>query len=448
MSENTKEWKDVGTLTITQFSHPQGCRGYLLEDKETKTAMTIDIHLDYINQVTEKIKQNNLELKYIVDTHTHADHPSGAGTLHKLFSSATRVAHEKAEHVGVTLNPKDGDILEIGNSKITVKHAPGHTPDHMVLATDKAVFTGDTLFIGAVARTDFLGGDAGQLFDSLQKLLKECPDETIVFPGHDYNGQTDSTIGKEKEQNPWLKIDNRAKFIESLTANPPPRPANMDALLQLNREGVNIPEKISVETAIERIKNGGASSIIDVRTAMELAAEHVEGVRHIPLDRFSELADKVRATPAPRMLMCQSGNRATTAFKQLSEMGIGGLSVVEGGMNAYKAANGQYVKGKSAISLERQVRIVAGFIVLTGALLGYFLNPAFVFISAFVGAGLIFAGITDTCGMAMLLTQMPWNRTQDFSADGAGGGGCCAASPQGTCSASAPEGGCSAEPPK
>ena len=181
---------------------------------------------------------------------------------------------------------------------------------------------------------------------------------------------------------------------------------------------------------------------------MELAAEHIEGVRHIPLEQLEDLADKVRATPAPRMLLCQSGNRATQAQQKLVDMGIGGLSVIEGGMNAYKAADGEYIKGKGVISLERQVRIVAGFIVLTGALLAYFLHPAYAFISAFVGIGLMFAGITDTCGMAMLLTKMPWNRTENFSADGEDGG-CCAASPSGTCSPSAPqEGGCSATPPQ
>lgn len=448
MSENIKEWKNIGTLNITQLTHPQGCRGYLLQDAAGKAAMTIDIHLDHINEITEKIKSKGLELKYIVDTHTHADHPSGAGRLHQKFSSATRVAHEKANHKGVTLNPKDGEVLEIGNSKITVRHAPGHTPDLMVMATKEAIFTADTLLIGAVARTDFLGGDAGQLFDTLQTLLKDFSDDTIVFPGHDYNGKTDSTIGNEKNNNPWLKITDRTKFIDNLTANPPPRPANMDALLKLNREGVNIPEKITIEDAIERIKAGGASSVIDVRAAMELAAEHVDGVRHIPLDQLADMADKVRATPAPRMLMCQGGVRATAAQKQLAEMGIGGLSVIDGGMNAYKAAGGDYVKGTKIISLERQVRIVAGFMVLTGALLGYFLHPAYVFISAFVGAGLMFAGITDTCGMAMMLTKIPWNRVQNFSAEGVGSGGCCAASPQGSCSASAPQkGGCAATPP-
>ena len=429
-----KEWKEIGTLQVKQFVHPQGCRGYLVKDSKSKNAIAIDIHLDHVDEVTSEIKDDGIELKYILDTHTHADHPSGAGDLHSTFSSATRVAHKKANHSGVTLNPENGDTLELGESKITVHHAPGHTPDHMVLLTDKAMFTGDTLLIGSIARTDFLGGDAGELFDTLQKLLKDSPEDRIVFPGHDYKGKDESTVGKEKAENSWLQIADRAEFIKKLTANPPPRPANMDALLKLNREGVNIPKTISIAETIESIKNGNVSNVIDVRTAMELAAEHVEGVRHIPLDELSELADKVRATPAPRLLMCQSGNRATQAQEKLSALGIRALTVIEGGMNAYKAAGGEYSKGKKVISLERQVRIVAGCMVFTGAMLGYFLHPAYVFISAFVGAGLMFAGVTDTCGMGMMLTKMPWNRKANFSADGANAGGCCAASSQGGCS--------------
>src|SRR5690606_19277181 len=128
---------------------------------------------------------------------------------------------------------------------VTVMHAPGHTPDHIVLRTDAAVFAGDTLLIGAVARTDFIGGDAGQLFDSLRRVFDGLPDETIVFPGHDYAGRSTTTIGVERSTNPWLQMKDRADFVAQLTANKPPRPANMDGLLRLNREGVAIPASVS-----------------------------------------------------------------------------------------------------------------------------------------------------------------------------------------------------------
>src|SRR5690606_14268171 len=144
-------------------------------------------------------------LRYRVDTHTHAARPSGSADLGKRMSS-TRIAHEKSQHVGVRRHPADGDVLHLGDIAVTVMHAPGHTPDHIVLRTDAAVFAGDTLLIGAVARTDFIGGDAGQLFDSLRRVFDGLPDETIVFPGHDYAGRSTTTIGVERSTNPRLQM--------------------------------------------------------------------------------------------------------------------------------------------------------------------------------------------------------------------------------------------------
>lgn len=447
-TDNSPTGKDIGTLHIIQFSHPQGCRGYLVADMETKKALAVDPHLDFVGKMAQRIKKENWELTYIADTHTHADHPSGAGMLSQLFPSSTRLAHEKARHVGVTYNPADGDTLRLGSKTITIRHAPGHTPDHIVLITDGAIFSGDTLLIGTVARTDFLGGDAGDLFDTLQWFLADLPDDLILYPAHDYQGQKESTIGREKTNNPWLQIHDRSEFIKKLTINPPPRPANMDDLLRLNREGVNIPEQISAETAVNRVKDGGASSIIDVRTAGEVEAEHIPGSRHIPLDKLEELLDNVRITPAPRMLLCQSGNRAGMARAKLVASGIGGLSVIEGGINAYRLAGGTTVKGKKRISLERQVRIAAGILILLSVIFSYFVHPACIIIAGFVAMGLIFAGITDKCGMGLILLKMPWNQSSKIFLTAASG--TCAVSPHGGCIAGSPgeksSGGCAVVP--
>jgi rhodanese-related sulfurtransferase len=319
------------------------------------------------------------------------------------------------------------------------------------------LFSGDSLFIGGVARTDFLGGDAGLLFDSIGKLLAELPGETVLFPGHDYNDRIRSTLGEEKKSNPWLAIADRDEFVRALIANPPPRPANMDQLLRLNREGVDIPATISAAEASQFVSAGGAGSVIDVRAGMEFETEHVPGSRLIPLDQVVARIDEIRAAPAPRLLLCRSGNRAATARKNLVELHVGGLSVVEGGIVAYAGAGGETVKGKARMSLERQVRIVAGALVLIGVLLGYFLHPAILILSGFVGAGLVFAGVADFCGMGLLLARMPWNRSS-AGAGAAGAPGTCAASAPGACAASAPSacaagapppsGGCAAAPPE
>ena len=445
-STAAKAAEDIGSLSVVPFAHPQGCRGYLLVDKSSGQALALDVHLDLVDDMAERVKVEGWTLRYVVDSHTHADHPSGAGATAAQFD-CTRVAHEKALHAGVDVHPADGEQIELGESRITVRHAPGHTPDHMVLVAEGALFSGDSMLIGGLARTDFLGGDAGQLSDSIHALLTELPAETILFPGHDYEGRIKSTLGEEKQANPWLQIHDRAEFVEKLTASPPPRPANMDDLLRLNREGVSIPATVAASEVVRLVRAGGAGSVIDVRTGLEFTGSHIAGSRLIPVDQIEARADEVRATAAPRLLLCASGKRAATAQKSLAKLHVAGLSVVEGGLAAYVEAGGDVVKGKAHMSLERQVRIAAGSLVLTGVLLGGLVHPAFLMLSGFVGAGLIFAGITDWCGMGMVLAKMPWNRAgADQGASVAGGS--CAASAPGACSAGAPSSGtCSAKPP-
>lgn len=431
-------------LTIETLSHPQGCRTYLLVDPASKHAMAVDVHLDFVDDVVARVQAAGWDLQYVVDTHTHADHPSGSAAVAGRCS-ATRVAHELAQHAGVTHHPKDGEVLALGDAAVTVRHAPGHTPDHMVLLTEGTVLAGDTLLIGGVARTDFLGGDAGQLFDSLHNIFDELPDETVILPGHDYQGRTSTTLGDERRDNGWLRMTDRDDFVRQLRANPPPRPANMDDLLRLNREGVDIPESIPAGEAVQRIAAGGAGSIIDVRTGAEYEAEHIAGSQLIPLDEITKRLDDVRRTPAPRLIVCRSGPRAERARAALAELHVGGVTVIDGGIAAYASAGGATEVGKNVMSLERQVRVAAGALVLVGVTLGFLVHPALFGLAGFVGAGLVFAGITDWCGMGLLLAKAPWNRRSGSSASGGPVAACSAAPP--SCSAAAPSA-CAAPAPK
>lgn len=436
----------TGDLGVVVFPHPQGCRSFLLNDPVSGQALALDVHLDLVDEIAEEVRSKGWSLPYVVDSHTHADHPSGAGALAKLFSS-TRIAHEKAGHAGVMRHPQDGDPLHLGDHPVTVYHSPGHTPDHMVLVAEGVLFSGDTLLIGGVARTDFLGGDAGELFDSIHRLLALLPDETTLYPSHDYNGQTTSTLGVERSSNPWLQIEDRAEFVKALTANPPPRPANMDDLLRLNREGVEIPSEVSAAEAVERVRKGGAHSILDVRTDIEFQSVHIDGSVQIPLDQLASRVSEAQAVPAPRLLLCRTGSRAEMARKTLSDLGLTGLSVVSGGIEAFGASGGELESAGEHVSLERQVRILAGAIVVMGVGLGYLAHPVFFALAGFIGAGLIFAGVTDWCGMGLVLAKMPWNRRGGASAAAAGGGTCAASAP-GSCAASAPAAGtCAAQPP-
>lgn len=159
--------------------------------------------------------------------------------------------------------------------------------------------------------------------------------------------------------------------------------------------------------------------LLDVRTPAEFTDAHIEGAHLSPLQELNpaEVASRLQGKTSC-ILVCGSGNRARKAAEKLLASGIAPLSVLEGGMKAWQAEGLPVIQGKKTISLERQVRIAAGSLVLLGALLGYFVNPHWLGLSAFVGAGLIFSGVTDTCGMALVLARMPWNTKKCCPSDG------------------------------
>ena len=168
---------------------------------------------------------------------------------------------------------------------------------------------------------------------------------------------------------------------------------------------------ITPQRLAERRDSGDSIELIDVRTPAEFGEIHVDFARNVPLDALKPAQFQHNGNGQhPLYVICQSGNRAAKACEKLTAAGRRNVINVEGGTQAWVEAGLPVVRGRKAMSLERQVRIAAGTLVLIGVLLGWFVHPAFLGLAAFVGAGLIFAGVTDTCGMAMLLARMPWNR--------------------------------------
>jgi len=154
--------------------------------------------------------------------------------------------------------------------------------------------------------------------------------------------------------------------------------------------------------------------LIDVRMPTEYREVHADGAVNVPLDSLDPKAVSAGGDSGkPIYVICKSGNRSSKAVQKLVDAGVTNVVNVEGGTTAWVVAGLPVVRGKKAISLERQVRIAAGFLALLGAVLGYFVHPYFVGLSGFIGAGLMFAGITDTCGMGMMLSKMPWNQCGD-----------------------------------
>jgi rhodanese-related sulfurtransferase len=178
-----------------------------------------------------------------------------------------------------------------------------------------------------------------------------------------------------------------------------------------------VVQAVSPTDVVGSRASGRQPDIIDVRTPVEYAEVHVAGAKLVPLDVLDPsavMADRRDAADRPVYVICQSGKRSAKAVEKFRAAGFSNVLSVAGGTAGWEQAGLPVVRGKKAMSLERQVRIGAGTLVLLGILLGWLIHPAFVGLSAFVGAGLLFAGITDWCGMGMLLAKMPWNnRTRD-----------------------------------
>jgi rhodanese-related sulfurtransferase len=167
---------------------------------------------------------------------------------------------------------------------------------------------------------------------------------------------------------------------------------------------------ISPRELFEAVQSGKAIELIDVRTPVEFGEVHASIARNVPLNELDPAQLTAGRNGSPLYFICRSGGRGKQACEKLAAAGFAQAVNVEGGTQAWEQAGLPVVRGKKAVSLERQVRIAAGSIVLIGAVLGLFVHPYWIGLSAFIGAGLVFSGVTDTCGMGMLIARMPWNQ--------------------------------------
>jgi rhodanese-related sulfurtransferase len=176
-------------------------------------------------------------------------------------------------------------------------------------------------------------------------------------------------------------------------------------------EASSASQEEGIERILPRQVHGVQALLLDVRTPAEFAASHIAGSVLSPLSELDarEVA-RLGAGKEACILVCRSGNRARRAAEKLRASGIRSVKVLEGGVQGWEAAGLPLQRGRGVISLERQVRVAAGSLVVTGALLGYFVHPGWMALSGFVGAGLVFSGVTDSCGMGLLLARMPWNQ--------------------------------------
>ena len=183
------------------FDYESCAYTYLLFDPYNKKSVIIDPVLEQFERDMETVKKLNLELIGILETHVHADHITGAFTIRKKTGTPIYYGSESGVH-GADFMLNDGDCIHVGQFEIKTIHTPGHTKGCISYYTCGMLFTGDVLFIGGTGRTDFQGGDANTLYDSVTKKLFQYPEDTQVYPAHDYSGAMLSTIGEEKKWNP------------------------------------------------------------------------------------------------------------------------------------------------------------------------------------------------------------------------------------------------------
>ena len=203
-----------------QFKVERGCLGYVVADLETRLAAIVDPEAEMVEPMLGFVFEHSLRLAYVIDTHTHADHVSGARNL-KTKSVAKLVMHEKAPSSAVDVRVQDGDRLHLGAFPLKLLHTPGHAKDLVSILLPGKILTADALLLGSCGRTDLLNGNAVQQYHTLYHTYNSLPDDLEVYPGHDYKGRSHSTLGDEKKNNPKMNYASEEEFVEYMDLENP-----------------------------------------------------------------------------------------------------------------------------------------------------------------------------------------------------------------------------------
>lgn len=206
---------------------------YLLAARAGGEALIIDPVREQLPQYLRLIEELELKLVIAVDTHTHADHVTALGALRDRTACVTWMG-EQSQAECVSARFRDGESLRVDGLRLRALYTPGHTDESYSLVMDDRVFTGDALLIRGSGRTDFQNGDAHAAYDSLFNKLLKLPDETLVYPGHDYKGWTVSSIGEERRWNPRLQVRSAAEYAQLMAALKLPTPKLMDIAIPAN----------------------------------------------------------------------------------------------------------------------------------------------------------------------------------------------------------------------
>jgi glyoxylase-like metal-dependent hydrolase (beta-lactamase superfamily II)/rhodanese-related sulfurtransferase len=340
------------------FDSVSGTYSYLLASRRGGEALIIDPVLEKVDRYLQLVNELDLRLVKAVDTHLHADHITGLGALRDRTHCVTVMGEQTKADV-VSMRLADGDKLGIEGLALDVVYTPGHTDDSYSFVLPDRVFTGDTLLIRGTGRTDFQNGDPRQQYDSIFGRLLKLPDETLIFPAHDYKGETVSTIGEEKAFNPRLQVKSVDEYVNIMNNLNLANPKMMDVAVPANmRVGLHQDDiasrgwAVSAEQALALVGRPDVA-LIDLREQSERERHGViPGAIHLPYARLQEniaaggmLHELAKSTAKQLLFYCAFGERSAMAVAAAKKAGLVNTAHIEGGIDAWKKAGGPVVMG-------------------------------------------------------------------------------------------------------
>jgi glyoxylase-like metal-dependent hydrolase (beta-lactamase superfamily II)/rhodanese-related sulfurtransferase len=325
-----------------------GCQSYLIGCQASLAGALIDPEITQIDRYRALAARDGLHIRYVIDTHTHADHFSATKLMSEQLGAPV-VMHRHSPAPFASLRLDDGDMLMIGDLRLKALHTPGHTRDSMCLVVDDRVFTGDTLLFGGTGRTDLPSGDPEQLYESLFGKLLKLPPGTLVYPAHDYKGRGHSTIGEEIASNPRLQKTDRDAFVAMMRELNLAAPTHLTEALRTNMSGGKTVTQLLAEAAaatpfisLDELSARVAGRpndlvILDVREADAFAKGHVPGALHLPRGQLELRINAELPDPTVRIVAyCEFGKISILAAATLRELGYTRASALDGGMQAWR----------------------------------------------------------------------------------------------------------------
>ena len=340
------------------FDSVSGTYSYLLASRAGGEALILDPVLEKVDRYCQLLRELDLKLVKAVDTHLHADHITGLGELRDRTHCVTIMGEQSKADV-VAMRVGDGDRVMIEGLSLDVMYTPGHTDDSYSYLMADRVFTGDTLLIRGTGRTDFQNGSARAQYDSIFGRLLKLPDETMVFPAHDYKGDTVSTIGEEKRFNPRLQVRSVDEYVELMSNLKLPNPKLMDVVVPANMHVGLHQDDLAKQglafNARDAIESLGRPEflLVDLRESGERAKHGMlSGALHAPYPSIEEslqpggmLREVAAATGRRIVFFCAFGERSAMAVKAAKDAGLNNTAHIEGGIDAWKKAGGPVVSG-------------------------------------------------------------------------------------------------------